>query len=102
MSTYKVVYPLGRSVRTEKSATPRVKTLDGLIIGELSNYQFHSALTFDVIKASLLKRFPSLRFVPYEEFGNIDDPNRESEIVKALPDKLKQHKVDAVITGNGG
>ena len=102
MSIYKVVYPLGRSTQISKPITPRLTTLDGLTIGELSNYQFHSSLTFSVIRKALLKRFPNVNVIPYEVFGNIDDPNRESEVVKALPDKLKEYEVDAVITGNGG
>ncbi len=102
MTTYKVVYPLGRSAHVANVAAPRVDTLDGLTIGEFSNYQFHSSLTFSVIRKSLLKRFPNLRIIPYEVFGNVDDPNKESQVVRALPDSLRKHGVSAVITGNGG
>ena len=102
MSTYKVVYPLGRSANQAKAATPRLTALDGLTIGELSNYQFHSAFTFRIIREALLKRFPTIQFVTYDKFGNVDDPNRESEVIKALPGNLKKYKVDAIITGNGG
>jgi len=102
MSPYEVVYPLGNPTEGPKVTPSRIADLNGMTIGELSNYQFHSALTFPVIKKALLARYPKLKFVPYEAFGNIDDPNRESEVVKALPGKLTEYECDAVITGNGG
>jgi hypothetical protein len=102
MSDYRVVSPAGVSSQGVKAVAPPLGDLDGLTIGEISNYQFHHAMTFDVIKAALLERFPNLKFVPYQTFGNVDDPNRESEVLAALPDKLREQGVDAVITGNGG
>ena len=102
MSSYEVVYPLGLPTQGLKVASPGIADLNGMTIGELSNHQFHSAMTFPVIRKALLARYPDLKIVPYQTFGNIDDPNRESEIVKALPDKLRLYDCDAVITGNGG
>src|SRR4051794_36132970 len=95
MSRYEVVYPLGTPTQGQKATAPGVADLNGMTIGELSNYQFHSASTFPLIKKALLARYPDLKFVPYDAFGNIDDPNRESDIVKALPDKLREYEVDA-------
>lgn len=102
MSDYRVVSPAGVSSQGVKTVAPPIADLDGLTIAELSNHQFHHTMTFDVIRKSLLERFPNLRFVPYQTFGNIDDPNRESEVLAALPDRLREQGVDAVITGNGG
>lgn len=98
---YEVVYPLGRLTQQAKPRIPRLNTLDGMTIGELSNHKFGSELTFAVLEKSLLKRYPNVKFVSYREFGNTYGP-RESEVVRALPDKLRKHGCDAVISGNGG
>jgi hypothetical protein len=102
MSEYAVVCPVSEPLQAVRPAPRTLDDLDGLTIGELSNYQFHSGFTFDVIKRALLARYPRLKFVPFEAFGNIDDPNREAEIVRGLPEKLRLYECDAVITGNGG
>jgi len=100
--SYQVVCPQGRSTQLTKRGAPRLDTLDGKTIGALSNYQFHAAITFPVIRKALAKRYPTLKFISYEAFGNIDDPNHETAVNRALPDKLKEYQCDAVITGNGG
>lgn len=98
---YEVVYPLGRLTQQAKPRIPRLNTLDGMTICELSNHKFGSELTFAVLEKSLLKRYPNVKFVSYKEFGNTYGP-RESEVVSALPEKLKKYGCDAVISGNGG
>jgi hypothetical protein len=102
VSQYEVVSPVGEATKGPQAMPSRIDDLNGMTIGELSNYQFHHKLTFDVIRKALLERYPGLKFIPFEAFGNIDDPNREADVVKALPDKLRSFECDAVITGNGG
>jgi hypothetical protein len=101
MSTYEVVYPLGRRAVQHKPRIARPRTLDGLTIGELSNHKFQSEFTFDVIEKALLKRYPTLKFVSFKEFGDTYGP-RESEVIKGLPEKFKEYEVDVVISGNAG
>lgn len=98
---YEVVYPLGRLTQHAKSLNPRLKTLDGMTIGELSNHKFGSELTFAVIEKAIAKRYPTVKFVSHETFGDTYGP-AESEVIKALPERLKRHRIDAVISGNGG
>ena len=98
---YDVVYPLGRRTRQVKSRAARPKSLDGLTIAELSNHKFDSEFTFEVLEKALLERYPNLRFVSFREFGDTYGP-RESEVIRALPEKLKAHDVDLVISGNAG
>jgi hypothetical protein len=102
MSIYEVVYPLGLTSQPPKAISSRLNTLNGKTIGELSNHQFQSALTFPLIEKLLTNRFPDIRFVSYEKFGHIDHPNHESNVNQALPEKLKKWGIDAVISGNGG
>ena len=98
---YEVVYPLGRLTQKARTVTARLKSLNGMTIGELSNHKFGSELTFAVVEKALLKRYPDIKFVSHEKFGDTYGPV-ESDVIKALPGKLKEYQVDAVISGNGG
>jgi len=98
---YEVVYPLGRLTQKVRPVTSRLNTLNGMTICELSNHKFGSELTFAVIEKVLSKRYPDLKFISHEKFGNTYGPE-ESEVIKSLPDKLKEYGCDAVISGNGG
>lgn len=101
MSTYEVVYPLGRRARQRTPRAARPRTLDGLTIAELSNHKFDSEFTFEVIEKALLERFPDVKFVSHREFGDTYGA-RESEVIAALPHKLEELEVDLVISGNAG
>ncbi len=101
MSTYAVVYPLGRRVRRATARAARPHTLDGATIGELSNHKFEAEFTFEVIENALLKRFPTAKFVSFERFGDTYGA-RESEVIRDLPEKLRLYECDVVISGNAG
>lgn len=101
MTMYRVVYPLGRRARRSTSSKPRPRTLEGMTIAELSNHKFDTEFTFRTIEQAILKRHPNARFVPFETFGDTYGP-RESEVIRALPELLKLHEVDLVISGNAG
>lgn len=98
---YEVVYPLGRLTQQGKTGTPRLKSLDGMTIGLLSNYKFGSELTFSILEKVLARRYPTLKFVTHEKFGDTYGP-KESEVIRSLPEKLRRYECDAVISGNGG
>ena len=98
---YEVVYPLGKPTTKQDPVAGRLKSLDGLTIAELSNHKFGSEFTFGVLEKALARRFPKLKLIPHREFGNTYGPV-ESEVIQALPAHLKDLKVDAVISGNGG
>lgn len=101
MSTYQVVYPLGRRAPRRKAQAARPPSLDGLTIGELSNHKFDSEFTFEVIEKALRKRFPDIKFVSHREFGDTYGA-QESEVIKALPEKLEAFDCDVVISGTAG
>ena len=98
---YEVVYPLGRLTQSEKPVARRLNTLNGMTIGELSNHKFGSVLTFAVIEKVLSKRYPDIKFISHDKFGDTYG-TEESDDIKALPDRLRQYECDAVISGNGG
>ena len=101
MSQYEVVSPLGRRMPRKNTRAARPRSLDGVVIGELSNHKFDSEFTFEVIEKALAKRFPSARFVSFERFGDTYGA-RESEVISELPEKLKLYDCDLVISGNAG
>ena len=98
---YEVVYPLGKPAQNEMPVAPPLATLAGMTIAELSNHKFNDDYTFGVLACALVKRFPDLKIIPHREFGDTSGP-AESEVIQALPEKLKALKVDAVISGNAG
>ena len=101
MSKYEVVFPLGRRVRQTREQAARPRTLDGVTIGELSNHKFDSEFAFESIEKAILKRIPTAKFVSFERFGNTYGPS-ESQVIRDLPENLKRHGVDVVISGMAG
>jgi hypothetical protein len=101
MSQYEVVFPLGRRARRAAGQAVRPRTLDGVTIAELSNDKFDSEFVFESIEQAILKRIPTVRFVSHERFGNVYGPS-ESEVIRDLPDNLRRHRVDVVISGMAG
>ena len=101
MSKYEVVFPLGRRARRAAGQAARPRTLDGITIGELSNDKFDSDFVFESIEKAILKRIPTAKFVSHQRFGNVYGAS-ESEVIRNLPDNLKRHRVDIVISGMAG
>ena len=101
MSKYEVVFPLGRRARQALEQAARTRTLDGMTIGELSNHKFDSEFVFESIEKAILKRIPTAQFVSSERFGNTYGPS-ESAVIQDLPDNLRRHGVDVVISGVAG
>ena len=90
------VYNPSGAVRRGSRHAPRLDSLRGKTIGEVSHGQYD--WTFDYIRRLLLERFPDLKFITYAEFPfngtlvGIDSDGIE-EVVKA-------RGCDAVIVGN--
>ena len=53
---------------------------------------------FDLLEEGLKARFPGIRFVSWREFGSTHG-GEEREALAALPRRLKDLGVDAVISG---
>lgn len=94
---YEVLSPLGRRVADEVHVGRRVTDLNGKTIGELGtgDYGF-----FPVIREELRRRYPDVRFVTREKFGDVHGPD-EREVIQALPENLHTYRVDAVVSGIG-
>ncbi len=98
--TYQVVWPLGKSTYQIVAMQSRIKDLASITVGELSHGGFRDQEIRPLVEETLAKQFPGIKFIDHTVFGNIHGRN-EAEVVAALPENLRQHKVDAVITGIG-
>jgi hypothetical protein len=99
--TYEVVWPLGRSTVKEIEAKPRIADLSKITIGNLSHGGFRDQEIRPIVEETMKERYPGIRFVGPAEFGNIHGPRGGHEELAALPGRLKQYGIDAVITGIG-
>jgi len=97
---YAVVWPRGKQLKEEASLAKRLNTLDDKTIGFLWYGIFFGDEIFHVIEQELVKRYPRSKFVSYEVFGIMDGGN-EANVIAGLPDKLRQYKCDALISGVG-
>ncbi|MFC1965325.1 hypothetical protein ACFLWI_00005 [Chloroflexota bacterium] len=97
---YEVVWPLGKLAGPILPSRPGLNDLKGKTICELSDYNFRAWEVFPIVRESLQKRYPSIKFVDYSVFGNLHGP-KERELVAALPGLLREQGCDAVISGVG-
>lgn len=97
---YQVVWPLGKLVYEGKALASRLPDLRGKTVCELYDELFRGDEIFPLIRNSLRRRYPGIKFIEYDVFGNIHGPD-ESRVMAAVPDLLHKHGGDAVITGIG-
>jgi hypothetical protein len=96
--TYKVVWPRGRWARTGAKFAKRLDTLEGKVVAELWDWVFKGDKMFTIWRRELSKRYPNIKFIDWQEFGEVHGAN-EHQVLAALPEKFKQFGVDAVICG---
>jgi len=95
--TLEVFDPTG-AFEVSQLFSPRLDTLEGKTICEVSNDSWQSERTFPLIRELLQNQYPTMTIIPYTEF-----PHGTDEIdVEEKWDQLKEAGCDAVIVGNGG
>jgi len=97
---YDVLSPLSRKAVKSTAAAPRVPDLNGKTVCELWDVIFRGETIYPLVREHIRARFPDVRFVGYEEFGNFHGA-REAEVSAQIPERLRAHKADAVIVGIG-
>ena len=100
---YEVVSPLGRrSVAEQTPLAPRLADLGGRTVAFVWDHVFKGDVMFERFARAATERFPDVRFVPHEAFGNIHGTaQEEEEAIDLLPERLRAHGVDAAIVGVG-
>ena len=104
MGNWSVVSPVGLPVVKVGDVSRRLSSLDGKTIGEVWNGDFKGDITFPMIRKILLKRFPSLRIIPFTEFPHFhvsDNPTKQRERVQEIARLAKEKGCDAIMSGNG-
>lgn len=94
----RVIWPRGRKTTEVRPVAKRVDTLEGKTVAELWDDLFRGDEIFPVLEQELGRRFRDLRFVGYRVFGSTHGSD-ERKVLAALPERLREHGVDAVISG---
>ena len=97
---YDVLWPLSRRAVRDTKAAPRLPDLNGKVVAELWDVIFRGETIYPLVREYIKARFPRVKFVGYEAFGNFHGA-REHQVTATIPDKLRAHKADAVIVGIG-
>jgi hypothetical protein len=98
-TVYDVLWP--RSPRQARRKQPalaaRHPSLNGKVVAHLWDYVFRGDEVFAALEEGLRARYPDVRFVSWTEFGNTHGSD-ERQVIANLPRRLKELKVDAVIS----
>jgi hypothetical protein len=94
------VWPRGKKFNPRIEPAKRLSTLEGKVVAELWDYAFQGELSYPMIEQELSKRYPGVKFIGPDAFGNTHGGD-EHEVIAGLPEKLKELGVDAVISGIG-
>ncbi len=97
---YDVLSPLSRKAVKSTEAAARVPDLNGKTICELWDVIFRGETIYPLVRDYIRRRFPGVKFVTYEQFGNFHGA-REAKVSAQIPAKLRAHGADAVIVGIG-
>lgn len=97
---YEVVWPLGKSAFEPLPVKDRLPDLTNKTIAFMWDYAFEGDRVWAIVKESLAERYEGAKFIDHKVFGNIHGQD-ERALVAAIPDKLRELGVDAVITGVG-
>lgn len=98
---YTVLAPTGPHKQTvDLQQTPPLTTVDGKRIGQLWDYLFNGDVVFQMLEERFRAQFPTTSFVGYETFGNTHGDDEET-LLEELPELLRSHRCDAVVSGIG-
>ncbi len=97
---HEVVWPRGRRTAERLALARRLSTLQGKTVAFLWDSVFRGDEIFPVLEGELARRFPGVRFVPWDAFGSIFG-GAEPRTIAELPDRLRRHGADAVVSAVG-
>ena len=99
-ATYEVVWPKSPSGVQQQRKASRLTTLEGARVAFLWDYVFRGDELFPILEDELIRRFPDVEIVGFEEFGNLHGSD-EKERVGRLGADLQHRRIDAVVSGMG-
>ena len=86
---YRVVWPLGKLTVQSVSLKPRIASLAGKTICELSHGGFRDQEIRPILEETLAKQYPGVKFVDHSVFGYIHGVHGPKALA-ALPEKLRE------------
>lgn len=95
-----VVWPRSAKTVEVRALAPRLQTLEGKRIAFLWDYLFRGDEIWSLLKTELSARYAGISFVDWDEFGSTHGED-EHRVLAELPQRLKTHGVDAVVSGMG-
>ena len=95
---YEAYWPRSSRQQRVQKLAPRLGSLEGKTVAQLWDQLFKGDVVFEVLEEGLKQRVPGIRFVSWREFGSTHG-GEEKEVLAALPQRLKELGVDAVISG---
>ncbi len=98
---FEALWPGGASAVQTVPPAPRPADLNGRRIGFLWDYVFRGDEIFPVLERTLAEAYDDVEFVGYDAFGSTFAGD-EHETLAALPQRLKELEIDAVVSGVGG
>ena len=100
-----VISPIGGETVGTTGLAPRLESLNGRTVGEIWNEDFKGDVMFPAYRELLKARYPDVKFVPYTELPHgvlKGTPAYQREVLADIARALREKKIDAVISGNGG
>lgn len=98
--TQAALWPGGALAVPQVAPAPRPAGLDGRTVAFVWDYMFRGDEIFPVLQAALAARYPTARFVGHDAFGSSFGGD-EHAMLAALPARLAEFGVDAVVSGVG-
>jgi hypothetical protein len=97
---FEVVIPFGRQRQPGLQPAAPLSALSDKRVGFVWDQLFSGDLIFDAIADELGRLFDGMEFVGYRDFGDIHGAD-EKRVLEALPGRLQEHRVDALVVGIG-
>ena len=95
---YEAHWPRSPRQQLARELAPRLDDLDGKTVAQLWDELFKGDQVFELLEEGLKKRYPNINFVSWKVFGSTHGGNEKAALA-ALPEKLREHGVDAVVSG---
>ena len=95
---YEAYWPRSPRQQLARELAPRLETLEGKTVAQLWDELFKGDIVFELLEEGLRRRYPNIRFVSWREFGSTHGGNERAALA-ALPQKLRDMGVDAVMSG---
>lgn len=98
---FETVWPSGRSAGLATGLAPRLRSLDGARIAFVWDHVFRGDEMFSALEAHS-GSYAAAAFITHTAFGDIHgNPQEEMEAIALLPERLLEHRIDAVVVGVG-